>query len=47
LKADFGPTLAIARPRFYLLQADGAELEVHEPRLVGAFFRLALIIWAP
>jgi len=45
LIADLGPTLAFARPRFYLLTRDDAELEVHRPARLGAFFRLALIIW--
>jgi hypothetical protein len=47
LRADLGPTLAFARPRFYMLQDDGASLDVHRPALLGAIFRIALIIWAP
>ncbi len=45
LVADLGPTLAFARPRFYLLRGDRSELEVHRPALLGAIFRLSLIIW--
>ena len=47
LRADLGPTLAVTRPRFTMLQADGSERDVHQPARFGAMFRLALIIWAP
>lgn len=47
LRADLGPIFTFARPRFYLIQGGGSELDVHQPTWLGAIFRLALIIWAP
>jgi hypothetical protein len=43
MEGALGPALFLTRPRYFLSRADGSPLDVHQPALFGALFRLSVL----